>query len=119
MALLPFEALAVFTFTTLIFRAHTHGAIRRSLKALHKPLNATLFAHVVTGMFEVLRYYARRFVQPGGAEVRPDMFDLALMIIQSLTAYRLARDRALIGDKSIIRPVYVSNMGCCAPRLAP
>lgn len=112
MALLPLEAFVVFTLTTLTFQAHTNGAIRRSLKALHKPLNVTVLVHVATGMFEVLRYYIRRFTQSDGAEVRPDILDLTSMVIQSLTAYRLARDRAFVGDKSIIRPVYHTQATC-------
>lgn len=106
MALLSLEAFAVFVFSTLTFQGHTSGAVRRSLKALQKPLNVTVLVHVTTGTLEILRYYLRRFAQREGAEVRPDILDLTLMAIQVLTAYRLARDRAFIGDKSIIQPVY-------------
>ncbi|KAK7964311.1 hypothetical protein PG996_008000 [Apiospora saccharicola] len=55
------EVLALVPLGTLVFHYQINGTIKRCWKALHRPGSATLLLHILLSVFEVMRYYSRRY----------------------------------------------------------
>lgn len=55
------EVLVLASLGSLVFHHQINGTIKRCWKTLHRPSNAMLLLHIVLSIFEVARYYSRRY----------------------------------------------------------